>query len=69
MLVNLHNQSHYYFKEKPYLCTQGNKTCVRWAFGRAQIPASDALTHEVILTCILGVNIGAVTSLVAALFS
>ena len=51
-----------------YLCKQGNKTCVGWAFGSAQIPASDALTHEVILTCILGVKIQVVTSLVAAFF-
>ena len=36
---------------------RGSKTCARWAFGRAEIPASDALTSQVILTCILGVNI------------
>ena len=37
---------------------QGVKTCARWAIGRAQIPASDALTQEVILTRILRVDIG-----------
>ena len=47
---------------------QGSKTCARWAFGRAEIPAIDALTSQVILTCILGVKLGAVTSFVAALF-
>ena len=40
-----------------YLCTQGNKTCAGWAFGRAQIPASDALTQEVIPARFLGVEV------------
>jgi len=51
------NRSYCYFKEKPYLCTQGNKTCAGWAFGRAKIPASDALTQEVIPARFLGVDI------------
>ena len=58
------NHIGYKFIHKPchlskiiYLCNQGNKTCAGWAFGRAQIPASDALTQEVIPARFLGVKI------------
>lgn len=36
---------------------KGCKTCSGWAFGRAQIPASDALTKKVIPACIPGVSL------------
>jgi len=58
------NHIGYKFIHKPchlskiiYLCNQGNKTCAGWAFGRAQIPASDALTQEVIPAHFLGVEV------------
>ena len=41
---------------------QGVKTCARWAIGRAQIPASDALTFKVIPIRIPGDNIGVVVT-------